>query len=141
MKDLDDSAENYARSMNVTYEEALKVRNEMSAVAGITKGQIMEASIAVNKELGTSGQLTEDNAAAFAKLQVRAGMTAEELQGITSLSLTNGKNIKQNTNEFIAQAKAISAGKGVVLNEKQLMADIGKISKATTLTLGKNPKE
>ena len=141
MKDLDGGAENYARSMNVTYEEALKVRNEMSAVAGVTKGQMMEASIAVNKELGASGQLTEDNAAAFAQLQVRAGMTAEELQGITSLSLTNGKNIKQNTNEFIAQAKEIAAGKGIVLNEKQLMADIGKISKATTLTLGKNPKE
>jgi hypothetical protein len=141
MKDLDGGAENYARSMNVTYEEALKVRNEMSTVAGVTKGQMMEASIAVNKELGASGQLTEDNAAAFAQLQVRAGMTAEELQGITSLSLTNGKNIKQNTNEFIAQAKEIAAGKGIVLNEKQLMADIGKISKATTLTLGKNPKE
>jgi len=139
--ELDNSAENYARSMNITYEEALKVRNEMSAVAGITKGQMMEASIAINKELGTSAALTQENAAAFAELQVYAGMTADELMGITSLSLTNGKNIKQNTNEFIAQAKEIAAGKGLVLNEKQLMADIGKISKATTLSLGKNPKE
>jgi hypothetical protein len=140
MKDLDGGAENYARSMNVTYEEALKVRNEMSAVAGVTKGQMMEASIAVNKELGASGQLTEDNAAAFAQLQVYAGMTNEELMGITSLSLATNTNIKDNTNEFIAQAKAVSAGKGVVLNEKQLMADIGKISAATTLSLGKQPK-
>jgi hypothetical protein len=141
MKDLDGGAENYARSMNVTYEEALKVRNEMGKVNGLTKGQMLEANIAVNKELGTSGELTKANAAAFAKLQVYAGMTAEELKGITGLSLANGKNIKQNTNEFIAQTKQISASKGIVLNEKQLMADIGKISAATTLSLGKNPKE
>jgi len=141
IKDLDDGAEKYARSMNITYEEALKVRNEMEAVAGVTKTQMLEASIAINKELGTSTQLTKENAAAFAKLQTYAGMTSEELMGITSLSLTNGKNLKQNTNEFIAQAKHIAAGKKIVLNEKQLMADIGKISAATTLSLGKNPKE
>jgi hypothetical protein len=102
---------------------------------------MLEASMAINKELGTSAQLTKENAAAFAKLQTYAGMTSEELMGITSLSLTNGKNLKQNTNEFIAQAKHIAAGKKIVLNEKQLMADIGKISAATTLSLGKNPKE
>lgn len=141
MKELDDGAEKYARSMNVTYEEALKVRNEMEDVAGITRGQQLEASMAVNKELGTSAQLTKENAAAFAKLNVYAGMTNEELMGITSLSLANGKNIKQNTNEFLAQAKITSLNNKVVLNEKQLMADIGKISKATTLSLGKNPKE
>lgn len=141
MKDLDNGAENYARSMSVTYEEALKVRNEMDAVAGVTKSQMLDASIAINKELGTSGQLTKENAAAFAKLNVYAGMTNEELMGITSLSLTNGKNIKENTNEFIHQTKQIAASKKIVLNEKQLMADIGKISAATTLSLGKNPKE
>ena len=141
MKDLDSGAENYARSMNVTYEEALRVKNEMNTVAGITKSQMLEASIAINKELGASGQLTEENAKAFAKLNVNAGMTHEELMGITSLSLTNGKNIKQNTNEFITQTKQIAASKKIVLNEKQLMADIGKISAATTLSLGKNPKE
>jgi hypothetical protein len=140
-KELDDSAEKYARTMNITYKEALQVRNEMDAVAGITKGQMLEASMAINKELGTSAQLTQENAAAFAKLQVYAGMTEEDLMGITSLSLANGKNIKQNTNEFIAQAKQIVAGKKIVLNEKQLLADISKISAATTLSLGKNPKE
>jgi hypothetical protein len=141
MKDLDGGAENYARSMNVSYQEALKVRNEMEAASGVTKGQMLEASIAVNQQLGTSAQLTKENAAAFAQLTVHAGMTADELMGITNLSLTNGKNIKQNTNEFAAQAKQLSASKGIVLNEKQLMADISKISAATTLSLGKNPKE
>lgn len=140
-KDLDSGAENYARSMNVSYQEALKVRNEMEAASGVTKGQMLEASIAVNQQLGTSAQLTKENAASFAQLTVHAGMTADELMGITNLSLTNGKNIKQNTNEFAAQAKQLSASKGIVLNEKQLMADISKISAATTLSLGKNPKE
>jgi hypothetical protein len=65
MKDLDGGAENYARSMNVSYKEALNIRNEMEAASGVTKGQMLEASIAVNQQLGTSAQLTKENAAAF----------------------------------------------------------------------------
>jgi len=141
MGDLDKGAENYARSMNVTYGEALKFRNEMEKVAGVTKAQQLESIAAINKQLGTSGKLTKELRGEYTQLVVRAGMTHEELQGITSLTLTNGKTLKQNTNEFIAQTKHIAAGKGIVLNEKQLMTEISKVSAATTLSLGKNPKE
>lgn len=141
MKELDGGAEAYARSMNVSYEEALKVRNEMEQVSGVTKGQMMESISFINQQLGTSSKLSKEMSAQFTQLTVHAGMTKEELMGITKLSLTNGNTIKQNTNEFIAQTKHIAAGKGIVLNEKQLMSDISKISAATTLSLGKNPKE
>ena len=141
MGDLYKGAEDYARSMNVTYGEALKFRNEMEKVAGVTNTQQLESIMAINKQLGTSSKLTKELRGEYTQLVVRAGMTHEELQGITSLTLTNGKTLKQNTNEFIAQTKHIAAGKGIVLNEKQLMTEISKVSAATTLSLGKNPKE
>jgi len=141
MGDLYKGAEDYARSMNVTYGEALKFRNEMEKVAGVTNTQQLESIMAINKQLGTSSKLTKELRGEYTQLVVRAGMTHEELQGITSLTLTNGKTLKQNTIEFIAQTKHIAAGKGIVLNEKQLMTEISKVSAATTLSLGKNPKE
>jgi hypothetical protein len=141
MKELDGGAEKFARSMNMTYGEALKFRNEMETVAGVTKTQQLESITAINKQLGTSGKLTKELRGEYTQLTVHAGMTHEELQGITSLTLTNGKTLKQNTNEFISQTKHIAASKGIVLNEKQLMIEISKVSAATTLSLGKNPKE
>jgi hypothetical protein len=141
MKELDGGAEKFARSMNMSYKESLQFRNEMEKVNGVTKGQMQESVAFINKQLGTSSGLTKEMRAEFTQLEIRAGMTKEELMGITSLSLTNGKTIKQNTNAFMAQVKHIAAGKNLVLNEKQLMGDISKISAATTLSLGKNPKE
>ena len=44
------------------------------------------------------------------------------------------------TGEFMAQAKLSATQNGVLLNEKTLLKDIGKVSAATTLSFGKNPK-
>ena len=44
------------------------------------------------------------------------------------------------TGEFMAQAKISAMQNGVLLNEKELLKEIGKISAATTLSFSKNPK-
>lgn len=141
LKELDDSGENFARSMNMSYEESIKFRNNMSAVSGVTKGQLLESISAVGEQLGSNAAITAKDAETFSKLRVLAGLTNDELMGMQSISLANGKSLENNTNQFLAQAKATAAANGVVLNEKKLLADVGKISAATTLSLGKNPKE
>jgi hypothetical protein len=141
LKELDDSGEKFARSMNMSYTESLQFRDNMTAVSGITKGQMLESISAVGEQLGSNAAISEKDAATFTELKVLAGMTNEELMGMQSISLANGKSLKGNTNEFLAQAKATAATNGVILNEKKLLADVGKISAATTLSLGKNPKE
>jgi len=62
------------------------------------------------------------------------------MMGIGKLSFATGKDMEKMTGEFLAQAKSASLKKGVLLNEKKLMADVSKLSAATTLSLGKNPK-
>jgi hypothetical protein len=141
LKELDSSGEAFARSMNMSYEKSIEFRNNMSAVSGVTKGQMLESISAVGAQLGSNAAITAKDAETFTKLHVLAGLTNEELMGMQSISLANGKSLENNTNQFLAQAKATAATNGVVLNEKQLLADVGKISAATTLSLGKNPKE
>ena len=64
----------------------------------------------------------------------------EELMGMQALSLATGTSLEQNTGEFLAQAQQAAAANGVLLNEKELMKDIGNVGAATTLSFGKNPK-
>jgi len=139
LKELDDSGEKFARSMNMSYEKSIEFRNNMSAVSGVTKGQLLESISAVGEQLGSNAAITAKDAETFTKLRELAGLTNEELMGMQSISLANGKSLENNTNQFLAQAKATAATNGVVLNEKKLLADVGKISAATTLSLGKNP--
>ena len=147
VKDFDKGAGKFAKSMNMTYNESLAVRNEMndvalsSGVAAVNSARLMETQAAVGVSLGSNAQLSAENAVQFTRMREEAGMTNDQLMGITNLSLAGGKSIKQNTKEFMAQAKITGLQNGAILNEKTLLADIDKISKATTLSLGKNPKE
>ncbi len=96
--------------------------------------------MAINAELGTSASINAKQLATYSKLETLAGMTQDQIKVISQLQLATGKDAKKITGEFLAQAKVTSIQNGVLLNEKQLMADISKTSAATTLSLGKNPK-
>ena len=134
-----------AKSMNMTYSEANKLRLELNAAANAsgdifvnTKG-LQETLVAINNTLGTNVMLNKENLVTFTKLRETAGLTNEELMGVQSIvNATNG-NLKQATGEILAQTKISSARLGVALNEKEVLKSIKDVSAATTLSLGKNP--
>ena len=96
--------------------------------------------MAINNALGTSVKLNDENLKTFTKLRTTAGLTNEELLGTQKLVIGTNKSLEDATGEILAQAKATGLNNKVVLNEKDVLKEIGKISAATTLSLGKQPK-
>ena len=134
-----------AKSMNLTYEEASNLRQELTATANAsgdifvnTKG-LQETLVAINSTLGTNVMLNEENLVAFTKLREVAGLTNEELMGVQSIVNATGGDFKEATGEILAQSRISSARLGVALNEKEVLKSIKDVSAATTLSLGKNP--
>lgn len=146
MMKADKSAGEIAKGLNISTKEAGKLSAEMlknsrtSGELGVTYEGQKHALKSINAELGTSTAISSKTLATFSKMEKLAGMTQEEMMGIGKLSFATGKDMEKMTGEFLAQAKSASLKKGVLLNEKKLMADISKVSAATTLSLGKNPK-
>jgi len=146
MMKADKSAGEIAKGLNISTKEAGKLSAEMlknsrtSDELGVTYEGQKHALKAINQELGTSTNISAKTLATFSKMEKIAGMTQEEMMGIGKLSFATGKDMEKMTGEFLAQAKSASLKRGVLLNEKKLMADISKVSAATTLSLGKNPK-
>ncbi len=146
IKDVDKAAGDTARGMNMSYSEAVKFRGELKGAADASNSQyvtskgLLETNLAINSALGTSVKLSDKNVQAFTELRVTAGLTNDELMGIQSLTITNGKSLEENTGEIMAQAKFTGLKNGVLLNEKDILKGIKDVSAATTLTLGKNPK-
>jgi len=91
-----------------------------------------------NKELGTSVMLTDEQLVTMTKLREAAGFTNEELAGIAKISITTGKEAEKITGEVLAQARISSTRLGVVVNERDIVKEISKVSAATTLSLGKS---
>jgi hypothetical protein len=141
----DKAAGDLAKSMNMTYTDAVRLRGEfgkMAADSGSifvnTKG-LQETYMAINKTLGTNAKISEDVLVQFTELREASGLTNEELTGIFKITQGTNKELNQVTGEVLAQAKISSANLGVTINEKEVLRDINKLSAATTLSLGKNP--
>jgi hypothetical protein len=142
MKDLDSSAGKYAKSMNVTYGEALNVREELSRMAvfsgdtSLNATNLQETLMAVGNAMGSNAKLNEADLKTFTKLREQAGYTNEELMGIQKLSLVNNKTLEANTKEILGAAKAYSSKNKLALNEKQILKDVNSASASLKLSLG-----
>jgi hypothetical protein len=142
----DKAASDMAKSLNMSNKEALAMRNQLRDAAldsgnifVSTKG-MQESFMAINQSLGTNVSLSNEMLTQMTEMREMAGFTNEELQDIAAISITTGKSMNEVTGEFMAQAQISSTALGVKLNEKALLKEIGSISAATTLSLGKNPK-
>ena len=144
---LDSQTADMAKNTNITYKEAQKLRGEMQSIAMssgenfVSGKKLTESFVELNKELGTSGtKLDGELLTTMTQLREMAGFTNEEMMGLAKLSLTTDDNMQDITGEFMASAKAAGIQNGVMVNTKTLSKDLSKLSAATTLSLGKNPK-
>jgi hypothetical protein len=138
---VDKATGDFAKSMNVSYEEALQTREELDAIAkasgdsALSGRRLQESLLAVNDALGTSGTLATADLETFTKLREQAGMTNEEIIDMQKYSMATGGSLEDNVESFQASAKALTYSKGVALNTKKIMADMSKVSNRTKISI------
>jgi hypothetical protein len=142
IKIVDSGAGDMAKSMNMTYDEALATRRELGNIAAIsgdaaltTKG-LQETYVAIGQSLGSNAMASAETLKTFTKLREQAGYTNEQLTELNKLSLVNGKSLEDNTKEILGGAKAYASRKGLVINEKQILNDVVTASASLKLSLG-----
>jgi uncharacterized membrane protein len=145
--ELDKAAGAFAKSQNMSYNDALKARESYSSMA-VSSGDVslnartlMESQAAIGAQLGTNAELNKEDLQTFTKLREQAGYTNEELAGIQQLSLVNGKSLEDNTAEILGGAKAYASRNKLVVNEKQILKEISKASASLKLSLGGSANE
>jgi hypothetical protein len=135
-----------AKSMNLTYGEADRSNKAMAAFAKSSKSaydnseDLNKTVVELNKNLGTSikfeqltGALKED-VALMSQLENIAGLTAEESQGILQYTLATNQSATKATKELMANYKVAGLKRGVVLNEKDALKEVSKLSNAIKLS-------
>ena len=145
--ELDKAAGAFAKSQNMSYNDALKARESYSSMAAssgdlsLNARTLMETQSAIGAQLGTNAKLNEKDLQTFTKLREQAGFTNEELMGVQQLSLVNGKSLEKNTSEILGGAQAYASRNKLVVNEKQILKDISKASASLKLSLGGSANE
>ena len=140
--DMDKGAGAFAKDMNITYSEALKVREEMTTMAvasgdvGLSATKLLKTTSQVAGALGTNAQLNEKDLKTMTKLTNQAGFTADELMNIQKLSLANGKSLEDNTKEILGGAKEYARRNKIAVNEKTILKEVNNMSASLKLSLG-----
>ena len=141
LKEVDKESGILAKSFNVSYYEALHIRDELTSVAALSgesavnTNRLQESLIAVGKSLGTNAMLNEEDLITFTKLREQAGYTNDELIGIQKISLVNGKTLEDNTSELLGAAEAYAAQNKLVINEKDVLREVSKTSASIKVSL------
>jgi hypothetical protein len=142
LKIADDGAGDMAKKMNLTYGEALNTRRElgnMAAMSGdvaLNTKNLQESYMAVGAALGTNAMLNEKDLTTMTKLVTQAGFQHSELMEIQKLSLSQNKSLEDNTKEILGGAKAYASRKGTIVNEKEVLKEVNKMSASLKLSLG-----
>lgn len=141
LKSVDNLAGDTAKQFNLSYTEASQLNNQLTNTAALsmdaavnTKG-LNESMMAVGKTLGSNAKLNDKDLITFTKLREQAGYTNEELANIQMLSLANGKSLEDNTKEILGGAQAYASQNKLIVNEKEVLKEVGKASASLKLTL------
>ena len=140
--DLDKGIGDFAKGMNMSYQDAAKLNNEFNSIANssmdvaVTTKGIRETMMAMGQAMGTNAILNAKDAVTMTKLREQAGFSNDELAKMEELTLATGGNLEDNTKNLLGAANITAMNNGVLLNEKEIMKDIAKTSAATKLSLG-----
>ena len=144
-KGADEATGKLAKNLNLSYGEAVVLETKLNSAANasgeisVTTKGLGEALMAVNSELGIFNTTIDKNLISFQQLNKTAGLTYDQLSGVSKITNATGGDLEANTKEIMAQARVTGQKYKVALNEKEVLKDISKVSAATTLSLGKNP--
>lgn len=144
--DLDKGIGEFAKGMNLSYQDAAKLDQEFNNIANssgdiaVTTKGIRETMLAMGQTMGSNAILNEKDAITFTKLREQAGLANDELAAMEKLTLATGGNLEDNVSSMLYAAKTTALNNGVLLNEKQIMKEVAKASDATKLSLAGNPE-
>lgn len=142
LKSADKLTGELAKGFNMSYAEASRTRQELGEIANLSMdsavntARLQESMMAIGKSLGSNAQASKEDLITFTKLREQAGFTNDELAEIQKISLVNGKTLKTNTKEVLGSAKAHASMKGLMINEKDILREVGKASAAIKVSLG-----
>lgn len=132
----------FSRNLNISREEAQALNNEIVKV-GIPSNfkvkELIEFQNNTTEALGASVKFSGENAIAFATMQQRLGLSAEEATTLSFLASATGKSIKEQNEAIVSQVQAMNINNKTGIKYQQVMKDISEAGNATALTIGKFP--
>ena len=135
-----------AKNIGISYDESLAMQKNFTQIA-ISSDEIMVSTAELNKGFMSLNQqfkgatgFSNELLQSFTALTTQAGFTEETIGNIAKITGTQGDELNSNVALMQGQLTVMNAQEGTSFSTKQLLEGVGKVSKATLLTLRNQPK-
>ena len=146
MMQVDKLTGQLAKNIGVSYDESLAMQKNFTQIA-ISSDEIMVSTAELNKGFMSLNQqfngatgFSNELVQSFTALTTQAGFTEETIGNIAKITGTEGDELNNNVALMEGQLEVMNAQNGTSFSSKQVLEGIGKVSKATLLTLRNQPK-
>jgi len=141
---IDKGAGEMAKSMNITYSEALNVRETLTGIANATYDtnintkDLQESLLHVNSTLGIRANINSNDLVTMTKMREMAGFTNDETYGLYQSSVLNNQTLEKTNQSLLGSVRAYNAKNKLAINEKEIMKEVSKMAASLKLSLGNN---
>jgi hypothetical protein len=143
---VSDQVTKIQKNLVLSRDEAYEVRQQFNDIAvasgdaALNTARLVEANIALGKQLGFASRFTSDLNIQFVKLTKQIGLSEEAAGGLAKLSIATGSTLEESKNVALETSQALSSQYGIQLNQREVLEEVGKISGQTLAMFKANPK-
>lgn len=144
---IQDKTVKFARAMNMSTEEARKLKMEFASV-NVANGdlfvntqKLVEAQTEMVGLLGVTNQISTENLATNIKLKDIAGVEADTIASITESSIINGKSNDSIVKSVFAQVRGLKQATGIQFENKQILKEASSLGGVLGLQFAKYPAQ
>jgi hypothetical protein len=139
IKKIDQQTQDFGRSLGISGRKAAMITNEarsMGAAMGMTSEMATQSAESIYTALGGAEKVSSKTLNTFMKLNVFAGMSAENLASIYNLSKLTGQPAEKTAEAMASTARESIRANKVNVSMKQVMDGVSKVSATMKLNFG-----
>lgn len=142
---VQDRTTKFGRALGLSYDNALKVRNEFTKIAYqsdnvlVTTEKLMQSQEELTGILGTNNILSSQILSTNIKLKDIAGLEAETRAEIAQSSIITGKSSEDITKSILAQVVGLKNATGISLNYQRILKEASSLGGYLGLSFAKYP--
>ena len=143
---VSDQVTKLQKNLVLSRDEAYDLRQDFNNIAvasenvAINTARLVEANLALGKQLGFNSRFTSDLNIQFVKLTKQIGLSEEAAGGLAKLSIATGSTLEESKNVALETSQALSSQYGIQLNQREVLEEVGKISGQTLAMLKASPQ-
>lgn len=143
---VSDQVTKIQKNLVLSRDEAYEVRQQFNDIAvasgdaALNTARLVEANIALGKQLGFASRFTDDLNIQFVKLTKQIGLSEEAAGGLAKLSIATGSTLEESKNVALETSQALSSQYGIQLNQREVLEEVGKLSGQTLAMLKASPQ-